>query len=895
MTENPPENQGQVGLLLETTEFSVIPGGSVSIPVVLVNQGDAEEYFELSVVGIPTAWVQTPRIVRLLAAGQRQEVSVTIEAPQPPHSRAGRHPFVLRAVKQRAPDQKTEVEGILTIAALEVQGRISLLLESTRYAVAPGNSIEIVLVLINQGLVEDYLSLTVEGIPAGWITAPSPVNRVGPGEQREVRFTIQPPRRPQTAAGRQRFKIQFRSREAPDQVIEAPCTLTVGAFTGFTCELNPETIEDGQYAILTVANQGNIQDTYTVLHGSPEDALAFEPAEPIQLRVPPGETGAAQFTAEPARRPWFGGENTYPFTTRISSTSRESKTLNGEVVAKGLIPVWLLPVFLLLCLVVVCVGIIFVYSNRTSDAEIATQTAAFLETAALTQTIAANQTQAAIAGQQDSDGDGLTDAEEMQLGTDPNNPDTDGDGLLDGEEVKTYTTDPLKADTDGDLLNDAPELRIYRTDPKNPDSDGDELNDGEEVLNVGTDPLNPDTDGDGLSDGDERLRRNTDPKNPDTDNDLLNDGQEVQIGTDPLRPDTDGDQLMDGQENPPCPNPLDPDTDRDGITDGADLDPCDPNNPSLTATAVASQPTATVPPTAAPPTAAPPTDTPPVEPPVTDQPPAIAGTIAFVSNREGGTDIFAAASSGLNAVRITAPPGVNSEPAFSPDGSRIVFTSNRDGNNEIYIMDANGANPINISNHGADDKQPTWSPDGQWIAFASNRDGAYDVFKMRVDGSEVMNMTNNPGAADYDPSWFTNQGLFVSTGEWIVFTSERDGNQEIYLMNADGSDVRNLSNSPGAQDFAPAGQPGGNLIAFTSSRDGNLEVYTMEVDGSRLANRSQNPAQDQNPAWSSDGDYIAFTSNRSNNNNDIFVMERGGGNPFNFTNNPSDDNLPAWH
>jgi Tol biopolymer transport system component len=890
MTEHTPESGSSVGLLFEKTEFSVVPGGSVTIPVVVVNHRETEEYVELSVGGIPTSWVKTPTVVRQLGPGERQEVSVTIEAPEPPHSRAGRYPFVIQVVQQGAPDQKAEAKGLLTVAAMEVQGRISLLLESTRYAVAPGDSVEVVMVLVNQGLVEDYLSLTVEGIPAGWITAPSPVSRIGAGEQREVRFTIRPPRSPQTTAGRRRFKVQFRSREATDQITEAPCTITVGAYTGYTVDLNPESFETGQPAIVSVTNDGNVQESYTIAFESPEAALTFEPEEPVQLSIPPGETGAAQFTAEPTKRPWFGEGKTFPFTTRINSSSHEMKTLYGEATAKGLIPVWVLPVLLLLCLSVVCVGIIFAYSNRTTEAESATQTAAFMETAALTQTIAANQTQAAIAGQQDTDGDGLTDAEEMQIGTDPNNPDTDGDGLLDGEEVKTYGTDPLKPDTDGDILNDAQELRIYRTDPTNPDSDGDELNDGEEVMNFTTDPLNLDTDGDALSDGEEVLRRKTDPKNPDTDNDLLNDGQEVQIGTDPLKPDTDSDQLLDGEESPPCPNPLDPDTDRDGIVDGVDLDPCDPSNPSLTATAVTSQPTATL--TSAPPTQAPPTAT---EPAVTDQPPAIAGTIAFVSNRDGSTDIFAAATSGANAVRISAPPGVNTDPAFSPDGSRIAFTTNRDGQNEIYLMDANGANLVNISNNGADDRQPTWSPDGQWIAFASNRDGNFDIFKMRLDGSEVINLTNNLAAVDYDPTWFTNQGLFVSTGEWIAFTSERDGNQEIYMMNADGTDPRNLSNNPSAQDFAPAGQPGGTLIAFTSSREGNLEIFSMENDGSRVTNLSQNPAQDQNPAWSSDGDFIAFTSNRSNNNNEIYVMGRNGSDPFNFTNHPMDDNLPSWH
>jgi len=100
----------------------------------------------------------------------------------------------------------------------------------------------------------------------------------------------------------------------------------------------------------------------------------------------------------------------------------------------------------------------------------------------------------------DSDDDGLTDGEEVLLGTDPFDPDTDDDGLTDGEEVEVYGTDPLDPDTDHDGLSDGDEVHVYGTDPLNPDTDGDGLMDGLEIA-LGLDPLNPDTDGDGIPDG----------------------------------------------------------------------------------------------------------------------------------------------------------------------------------------------------------------------------------------------------------------------------------------------------------------------------------------------------------------------------------------------------------
>jgi len=224
-------------------------------------------------------------------------------------------------------------------------------------------------------------------------------------------------------------------------------------------------------------------------------------------------------------------------------------------------------------------------------------------------------------GSKDSDGDGLSDKTERDLGTDPYNADSDGDALIDGDEVDIYGTDPLRPDTDQDHLKDSEEV-AKKTDPLKPDTDDDGLFDGDEFTR-GTDPFNKDTDADGLWDGDEvhkfgsdplkkdsdgdslsdyeevntyhtdpgkadtdadgvpdneELARKTDPKNSDTDDDGLMDGDEVQkYNTDPLNNDTDGDGLTDGVEIKQVgTDPTQRDSDGDGIMDGDDKCPTKP-------------------------------------------------------------------------------------------------------------------------------------------------------------------------------------------------------------------------------------------------------------------------------------------------------------------------------
>jgi hypothetical protein len=358
----------QVTVQFESAELSVSPGSSVTAPLVLHNHGPKDEFFELTVRGIPSNWVAVPAPVLRLAAGERREISLAIQPPLPPQGRAGRYRVLVRVASQAAPAVAAEATCTLTVAALVVPGRIGMLLAATEFPVAPGDSVAIPLVLFNQGLEGDIVNLTVEGIPSSWVSASSATTPLSPGQQQEVTLTVQLPRSGEEGAGRRPFQILAASQSAPGQMATADCILTIATFAEFRSELRPQRIEAGEPARVMVENQGNVQQAFTLTWQSPDEGLAFEPAPTQELRVAPGELAMAEFRAKPRSRPLLGGDKVWPFTARVQSAQGERRNLSGEVVGKALIPSWVLPAVLVAILALACIAILFsVLGDREGD------------------------------------------------------------------------------------------------------------------------------------------------------------------------------------------------------------------------------------------------------------------------------------------------------------------------------------------------------------------------------------------------------------------------------------------------------------------------------------------------------------------------------------------------
>jgi Tol biopolymer transport system component len=188
----------------------------------------------------------------------------------------------------------------------------------------------------------------------------------------------------------------------------------------------------------------------------------------------------------------------------------------------------------------------------------------------------------------------------------------------------------------------------------------------------------------------------------------------------------------------------------------------------------------------------------------------------------------------------------------------LLVVSNRDGQQEIYVMNSDGSRPRRLTNNPGADAAPAWSPDGTRILFASARAGVtgQQLYTMNDDGSAVQQLTNMPG----NPT----QGDWSPDGQRIAFNAARgDGNFDIYVMNADGSDVRRLTTQ--GNQWRPRWSPDGRRLVFTWHQDagGNIawgHVATMNPDGTDLTVLGGPELQGVDPDWSPDGSRIAFSA-----------------------------------
>ena len=248
----------------------------------------------------------------------------------------------------------------------------------------------------------------------------------------------------------------------------------------------------------------------------------------------------------------------------------------------------------------------------------------------------------------------------------------------------------------------------------------------------------------------------------------------------------------------------------------------------------------------------------------------IAGCPESVEHQQAEIYVMNADGSGI-PTRLTTNTTWDLGAVWSPNGKTVAFygtqfdpaTDKQVGPPHVYLINADSTNQRLLTDHPG--RWPSFSPDGKKIAFDNGGQPSANIFVANADGTDVQQLTGLKGEQQRNirPDWSPN-------GQQIAFTSRRDGHDEIYVMNADGSDQTRLTNTdrpsgePTVSNIAPAWSPNGQQILFQTDRDlnadgtANEEIYLMNADGSDQTNLTNYAGRDEDPAWSPNGQQITF-------------------------------------
>ena len=248
----------------------------------------------------------------------------------------------------------------------------------------------------------------------------------------------------------------------------------------------------------------------------------------------------------------------------------------------------------------------------------------------------------------------------------------------------------------------------------------------------------------------------------------------------------------------------------------------------------------------------------------------LKGDVVFSSDQSGHMEIYIMNLSNSFPEPLTNFNADSRYVSFSNSGEKIAFASTKDSPKfELYIMDINKKSILRVTNNDYEDRYPSWGDNDKKLVFEStNSYGDNDLFIIDIATGEEHRLTNT--ADNQSPSFSPKEDL-------IAFTSNRNGNYDIYTITSEGIDVRQITNTETLRECNPCWSPDGEQLVYgASGSTGKEDIFIINKDGSGKKKIVSNPADDTSPSWSSNGEWILFSSNRDGNNMDIYITDKEG-------------------
>lgn len=231
-------------------------------------------------------------------------------------------------------------------------------------------------------------------------------------------------------------------------------------------------------------------------------------------------------------------------------------------------------------------------------------------------------------------------------------------------------------------------------------------------------------------------------------------------------------------------------------------------------------------------------------------------------------------------------------PGTPAHGPLLVPILTDKGTNQIFRFDLDGGNRVNLTNTQSDEIDPVWSPDGHHIAFASRRDKKSQIYIMDADGSDPKNLSAKPDRDDNEPVW-SPDGKHILFRSYFSNRTSTSGSWDLWVMDADGSNQINLSGDHTHSDWGGAWSPDGQQIVFTGATETNSTIWVANADGTNMTPLTSIDGQDTNPVWSPDGKQIAFIRG-TRGNQDVWLIDSDGSNERQLTSGSKSVSEIAW-